>query len=359
MQETEDPYGFQPLLGGLDLYLIAEGRHRELGACLGAHVMEVEGVTGVRFAVWAPNAKRVAVVGDFNAWDGRRYPMRRRHDAGVWEIFIPRLQAGALYKYEILGPDWEQLPLKADPIAACAERPPGTASIVVDPTPFHWTDAAWLEARAERQRLDAPMTIYEVHAASWMRADGHALDWDALAERLVPYAVGMGFTHLELLPVMIHPFGGSWGYQPLGQFAPTAELGSPAAFARLVDGCHAAGLGIILDWVPGHFPNDAHGLVHFDGTALYEHKNPLEGLHGDWNTVIYNTGRHEVRGFLIASALHWLEHFHVDGLRVDAVASMLYRDYSRQPGQWVPNIHGGRENLETVAFSSGVERGSP
>jgi 1,4-alpha-glucan branching enzyme len=350
IEETEDPYSFGPLLGDLDLYLIAEGRHHTLAACLGAHAMRIDNVEGVRFAVWAPNARRVSVVGDFNSWDGRRHPMRCRHNAGVWEIFIPRVRAGALYKYEILGPDWQALPLKADPMASRAEVAPATASIVGDPAPLHWTDIGWLERRARKQAADAPISIYEVHAPSWMREDGRPLDWDALADRLVPYAVGMGFTHVELLPVMTHPFGGSWGYQPLGLFTPMPELGRPEAFARLVDRCHAAGLGVILDWVPGHFPNDTHGLAQFDGTALYEHQDPREGVHGDWDTLIYNLGRNEVRGFLIASALHWLEYFHVDGLRVDAVASMLYRDYSRKAGAWIPNIYGGRENLEAVAF---------
>ncbi len=350
IQETEDPYSFGPVLGRLDVHLLAEGRHRRLASSLGAHATEMEGIEGVRFAVWAPNARRVSVVGEFNGWDGRRHPMRRRHEAGVWEIFIPRLRPGALYKYEIVGPGGETLPLKADPVAARAEPAPGTASIVGEPDALRWTDREWMDGRARRQFPDAPISIYEVHAASWMRANGEPLDWDDLADRLVPYAAGMGFTHIELLPVMVHPFAGSWGYQPLGQFAPTAELGSPDAFARLVDRCHAAGLGVILDWVPAHFPNDAHGLARFDGTALYEHADPREGLHRDWNTFIYNLGRNEVRGFLIASALHWLEHFHADGLRVDAVASMLYRDYSRAAGEWVPNIHGGRENLEAVGF---------
>jgi 1,4-alpha-glucan branching enzyme len=350
VQETEDPYSFGPLLGELDLHLIAEGRHRELAACLGAHVLEVDGIQGVRFAVWAPNASRVWVVGDFNAWDGRRLPMRLRHEAGVWEIFLPRLQPGARYKYEILGPGGHKLPLKADPIAAEAEPAPLTASIVADPRPPEWTDAEWMAARATRTHTGTAMSIYEVHAASWMRAEGGPLSWDDLADRLIPYALDMGFTHIEFLPIMVYPFGGSWGYQPLGQFAPTAEMGRPGEFARLVDRCHAAGIGVILDWVPAHFPSDPHGLAEFDGTRLYEHADPREGLHKDWNTLIYNLGRNEVRGFLIASALHWLEYYHIDGLRVDAVASMLYRDYSRNAGEWVPNIHGGRENLESVAF---------
>ena len=350
IEETEDPYSFGPLLGALDLHLIAEGRHRELATCLGAHLMQVDGVEGVRFAVWAPNASRVSVVGDFNAWDGRRLPMRLRHEAGVWEIFLPGLKPGARYKYEILGPGGHKLPLKADPIAAEAEPAPATASIVTDPRPPEWTDADWMAARATRSHTGTAMSIYEVHAASWMRAGGGPLSWDDLADRLIPYIIDMGFTHIEFLPIMIYPFGGSWGYQPLGQFAPTAEMGRPGEFARLVDRCHAAGIGVILDWVPAHFPSDAHGLAEFDGTKLYEHADPREGLHKDWNTLIYNLGRNEVRGFLIASALHWLEYYHIDGLRVDAVASMLYRDYSRNAGEWVPNIHGGRENLESVAF---------
>jgi 1,4-alpha-glucan branching enzyme len=350
IQETEDPYSFGLLLGELDLYLINEGRHRELATCLGAHVMQIDGVNGVRFAVWAPNAQRVSVVGDFNAWDGRRNPMRCRQPSGVWELFIPRLQAGERYKYELLDHNWQVLPLRADPVAQQAEMPPATASVIPNAEPLRWTDDAWLAQRTNRQVASAPISIYEVHAASWRHADGHPLDWHDLAETLIPYAVDMGFTHVELLPIMAHPFGGSWGYQPLGQFAPLATLGSPEAFGRFVDRCHAAGLGVILDWVPAHFPTDAHGLAQFDGTALYEHADPREGFHHDWNTLIYNLGRNEVRGFLIASALFWLEHFHADALRVDAVASMLYRDYSRKPGEWVPNIHGGRENLEAVAF---------
>jgi 1,4-alpha-glucan branching enzyme len=350
-QETEDPYSFGLLLGELDIHLLAEGRHHELANCLGAHVLTIDGVTGVRFAVWAPNARRVSVVGDFNAWDGRRHPMRLRAEAGVWELFIPRLPVGTLYKYEVLGPEWQVLALKADPVAQQVECPPATAAVVPDPAPFRWTDDAWRARGAAHLADDRPMAIYEVHAGSWMRsADGASLDWAGLAERLVPYVVGMGFTHVELLPVMAHPFGGSWGYQPLGQFAPHAAFGTPADFAAFVDRCHDAGIGVILDWVPAHFPTDTWGLAQFDGTALYEHADPREGFHRDWNTLIYNLGRNEVRGFLIASALHWLEHYHADGLRVDAVASMLYRDYSRNAGEWIPNQYGGRENLEAVSF---------
>ncbi|WP_341990995.1 1,4-alpha-glucan branching protein GlgB [Azorhizobium sp. AG788] len=353
VQETEDPYAFGPLLGELDLYLLGEGTHLELSSVLGAHAGVVEGVHGVRFAVWAPNAQRVSLVGDFNAWDGRRHPMRLRQAAGIWEIFIPRIGVGARYKFEILGRDGTVLPLKADPVARAAELPPATASIVADPTPFRWTDDAWMAQRAQRQSAEAAISIYEVHPGSWMRIredGGRSPDWEELGDRLIPYTAEMGFTHIELMPIMEHPFGGSWGYQPLGMFAPTARFGSPHAFARFIDRCHEAGIGVLLDWVPAHFPSDAHGLAEFDGTALYEHADPREGFHHDWNTLIYNFGRSEVSGFLVASALEWLRHFHVDGLRVDAVASMLYRDYSRKPGEWVPNIHGGRENLEAVAF---------
>ena len=352
-QCTEDPYAFGLLLGELDLHLLAEGKHRELGRCLGAQPMTIGQVAGTRFAVWAPNARRVSVVGDFNHWDGHRHPMRMRHNAGVWELFIPRIAPGARYKYEIIGADGILLPQKADPVARATEAPPSTASVVPSAVRFHWTDDEWMARRKEKQDSSAPISIYEVHAGSWLRIleeNSRSLNWNELADRLIPYAVGMGFTHIEFLPIMEHPFGGSWGYQPLSQFAPSARFGSPATFAAFVDRCHAAGLGVILDWVPAHFPTDPHGLAHFDGTALYEHQDPHEGFHQDWNTLIYNLGRNEVCGFLIASALEWLEHYHVDGLRVDAVASMLYRDYSRKEGEWVPNIHGGRENLESVAF---------
>ncbi len=348
---TEDPYAFGPSLGEVDIYLLAEGRHREIGRTLGAHITRQNGVVGTRFAVWAPNARRVSVVGSFNRWDGRCHPMRHHPASGIWEMFIPRIGAGTIYKYEILGPEGHVLPLKADPVAAAAQKPPETASIVVDDR-FRWTDHAWVEGRRLASgKPDAPISIYEVHAGSWLPESSDGGDvWTQLAEKLVPYVKGMGFTHIEFMPIMEHPFGGSWGYQPLGQFAPSARLGSPENFARLVDRCHQAGLGVILDWVPAHFPGDAHGLVNFDGTHLYEHADPKEGFHQDWNTYIYNLGRNEVRGFLIGSALHWLEHYHVDALRVDAVASMLYRDYSRKQGEWVPNIYGGRENLESVSF---------
>jgi 1,4-alpha-glucan branching enzyme len=347
-QETEDPYSFGVLLSDFDLHLMSEGKHRDLSMCLGARFMTIDDVPGVRFAVWAPNARRVSVVGGFNSWDGRRHAMRLRQGAGVWEIFIPRLRPGEVYKYEILGPDGV-LPLKADPVALQTELPPATGSIVADPV-FAAQKSVPLR-RIGGVGLDKPLSIYEVHAPSWMRhVNGRSYSWGELADRLIPYALDLGFTHVELLPIMGHPFGGSWGYQPLSQFAPMPELGSPADFAMFVDSCHQAGLGLILDWVPAHFPTDAHGLAKFDGTALYEHSDPREGFHQDWNTLIFNLGRYEVREFLIASALFWLEHFGIDGLRVDAVASMLYRDYSRKSGEWVPNKYGGRENLEAVSF---------
>ena len=353
VQETEDSYSFGLLLGELDLHLIGQGTHYELGHCLGAQAMTVEGVPGVRFAVWAPNARRVSVVGDFNSWDGRRHPMRLRQQAGIWELFVPRLGPGARYKYEIIAPYGAVLPQKADPIARAAEAAPSTASIVARAEPFDWTDAGWMAERPQRQSHDAPISIYEVHAGSWLRLpeDGNrSLNWRELAERLIPYVEELGFTHIEFLPIMEHPFGGSWGYQPLGLFAPTGRYGTPEDFAYFVDRCHASNIGVIVDWVPAHFPTDVWGLAQFDGTALYEHADPREGFHQDWNSLIYNLGRLEVKGFLIASALEWLERYHVDALRVDAVASMLYRDYSRKAGEWIPNQYGGRENLESIEF---------
>ena len=353
IQYTEDPYRFGLLLGEVDLYLFAEGTHRNLGRALGANPMTIDGIAGTRFAVWAPNARRVSVVGDFNQWDGRRHAMRLRFESGVWELFIPRLGPGTRYQYEIVGVDGTVLPLKSDPVARATEAPPSTASVVTADRPIEWHDEEWMRTRAERHRLSAPMSVYEVHVGSWLRLleeDGRSLNWHELGDRLIPYALSMGFTHLEFLPIMEHPFGGSWGYQPLALYAPSARFGTPAAFASFVDRCHQAGLGVLLDWVPAHFPSDPHGLAHFDGTALYEHADPKEGYHQDWNTLIYNLGRNEVKAFLIGSALEWLDHFHVDGLRVDAVASMLYRDYSRAHGEWVPNVYGGRENLEAIAF---------
>ena len=353
VQETEDPYAFDLLLGDLDLHLFNEGRHFELAHALGAQSISIDGVKGVRFAVWAPNAKRVAVVGDFNSWDRCRHPMRVRHRAGIWELFIPRIAPGSRYKYDIVDANGVVLPWKSDPMARQAEPPPQTASIVAQPDQYRWRDAEWMQTRGRRQATDAPIAIYEIHLPSWLMAEPEAHEaslWDVAVERLIPYLVKMGFTHLELLPIAEYPFGGSWGYQPLGLFAPSGRFGSPQGLARFIDELHAAGIGIILDWVPAHFPTDPHGLARFDGTALYEHLDPREGFHQDWNTYIYNFGRREVQGFLIASALYWLKHFHIDGLRVDAVASMLYRDYSRRPGEWVPNIYGGRENLEAIGF---------
>ncbi|AZO82057.1 MULTISPECIES: 1,4-alpha-glucan branching protein GlgB [unclassified Bosea (in: a-proteobacteria)] len=356
-QVTEDPYSYGPLLGELDLHLIGEGRHQRLADALGSNLATVDGVSGTRFAVWAPNARRVSVIGGFNSWDGRRHVMRRRGGSGIWELFIPRLGSGELYKYEIVDCHGQVLPMKADPVARTAEPLPGTASVVPRPPSHVWQDDEWMSSRAARQTETAAISIYELHPSSWTRApNGTTLDWRGLADRLVPYAKEMGFTHIELLPVAEHPFTGSWGYQPLGLFAPTRRFGDPEDFAIFVDACHQQEIGVIVDWVPAHFPSDAHGLARFDGTALYEHEDPSEGFHKDWNTLIYNFGRREVSGFLIASALHWLEHFHVDGLRVDAVASMLYRDYSRNPGEWRPNIYGGRENLEAIDFLRHLNR---
>ncbi|MGE0419587.1 MAG: 1,4-alpha-glucan branching protein GlgB [Acetobacteraceae bacterium] len=346
-----DPFRFGPVLGPMDDHLLVEGTHRQLYRRLGAHPMTVDGVDGVHFAVWAPHAHRVSVVGDFNAWDGRRHPMRKRIDSGLWEIFAPDIGVGTVYKYEIVGTDGRLQPLKADPFGFAAERRPSTASVVARTDGFAWTDAAWMERRAADDARRRPMSIYEVHLGSWRRAaDGGFLSYDALAEVLIPYVVEIGFTHLELMPVNEHPLDDSWGYQPVGLFAPTSRFGDPAAFARFVDRAHAAGIGVILDWVPAHFPTDAHGLARFDGVALYEHPDPRRGFHPDWNTAIYEYGRREVANFLAASALYWLDRFHIDGLRVDAVASMLYLDYSRRDGEWLPNEEGGRENLDAVRF---------
>jgi 1,4-alpha-glucan branching enzyme len=328
---------------------MAEGRHLRLYERLGAHPVTVNGVAGVSFAVFAPSARRVSVVGHFNSWDGRRHVMRKRHESGVWELFVPAITAGELYKFEILGVDGKLLPLKADPLAFEQETPPSTASRVLGLKTREWRDADWFGSAAARQALNAPISIYEVHLGSWRRGDG-MLSYERLAAELVPYVADMGFTHVEFLPVSEHPFYGSWGYQPIGLFAPTARYGTPEGFARLVEAFHQSGIGVIIDWVPAHFPSDAHGLARFDGTALYEHEDPRKGFHRDWNTLIYNFGRREVSNFLLANALYWLERFHVDGLRVDAVASMLYLDYSRPAGEWIPNIHGGRENLEAIEF---------
>ncbi len=346
-----DPYSFGPVLGPTDDFLIAEGKHLRLFEKLGAHLIDHEGASGVHFAVWAPNARFVSVVGDFNDWDHRRHLMRKRSDIGVWEIFVPDIGAGRAYKFRIVGPDGTVLPLKADPYAFAAELRPATASLTARPVKPDWGDADhrahWAKADARRE----PMSIYEVHPGSWQRdAHGWFQTWDTMAETLIPYVVDMGFTHIEFMPVSEHPYDPSWGYQTTGLYAPTARFGGPDGFARLVDGAHRAGISVLIDWVPAHFPVDEHGLAHFDGTALYEHEDPRLGFHPDWNTAIYNFGRREVASFLVNNALFWAEHYHVDGLRVDAVASMLYRDYSRKPGEWIPNEQGGRENWEAVAF---------
>ncbi|WP_271894321.1 1,4-alpha-glucan branching protein GlgB [Candidatus Phyllobacterium onerii] len=348
---AEDPYRFAPLLGELDDYLLGEGRHLELYRRLGAHPLTLENVVGTAFSVWAPNARRVSVVGEFNAWDGRRHPMRKRPGSGVWEIFIPGLFAGSLYKFEVLGVHGEVLPLKTDPFSFSQEAPPATASIVTGIPAHSWGDNNWLAERPQRQTISSAISIYEVHLGSWRRDEnGHSLSYEALADDLIPYVTDMGFTHVELMPVTEHPFTGSWGYQPIGLFAPTKRFGTPEQFCRFVDRLHQAGIGVIVDWVPAHFPSDAHGLVRFDGTALYEHEDPRLGFHQDWNTLIYNFGRTEVANFLQASALYWVDTFHVDALRVDAVASMLYLDYSREPGEWLPNRLGGNQNLDAVDF---------
>jgi len=355
--DADDPYRFGSTLGELDLHLLAEGRHHDLGHVLGAHPAYQDGVAGIRFAVWAPNAQRVSIVGDFNHWNPARHPMRKHWTGGVWDLFIPGVEPGAIYKYDMLGPHGDVLPQKADPVAWRAEVPPATGSIVADDLQHVWADASWMARRGAAHTARSPISVYEVHAGSWAPdAQRGEAGWDELADRLVPYCAGLGFTHIELLPIMEHPFGGSWGYQPLGQYAPSSRLGPPEGFAQFVDRCHAMGIGVLLDWVPAHFPTDAHGLAQFDGTPLYEHADPREGFHLDWNTLIFNLGRNEVRNFLIGSALFWLEHYHCDGLRVDAVASMLYRDYSRNPGEWIPNVHGGRENLESVAFLQDLSR---
>jgi 1,4-alpha-glucan branching enzyme len=352
-REVADPYRFGPTLSDFDLHLLSEGTHYRAWEKLGPHRLTIDGVDGVQFAVWAPNAQRVSVVGDFNHWDGRVHAMRRRIPSGIWEIFIPELPEGACYKYEIRTSDGHLL-RKSDPYARRFEVPPNTASIVWTEGQYQWGDEAWMRDRpAQDAWHDRPMSVYEVHLGSWrtVPADRNRhMTYREAADTLVPYLREMGFTHLELMPVMEHPYTPSWGYQVIGFFAPTSRFGTPDDFRYLVDQCHRHGLGVILDWVPGHFPQDDHGLARFDGTALYEHADPRKGFHQDWGTLIFNYGRNEVRTFLLSNALYWLEEFHVDGLRVDAVASMLYLDYSRKPGEWIPNQYGGRENLEAVSF---------
>ncbi|GGB24642.1 1,4-alpha-glucan branching enzyme GlgB [Sphingomonas metalli] len=352
-----DPYSFSPVLGEMDEYLFGEGTHHRLWERMGAHQITHQDIPGTHFAVWAPNARRVSVVGNFNGWDGRRHVMRRRGSVGVWEIFLPDLPAGEAYKFELIGPDGALLPQKADPYAFAAELRPRTASLTTRPFAHEWQDdghrAHWASVDPRR----VPIAIYEVHAGSWDRdEEGRFLSWDQLADRLIPYVVDMGFTHIEFMPISEHPYDPSWGYQTTGLYAPSARFGDHEGFARFVDGAHQAGIGVLLDWVPAHFPLDAHGLARFDGTALYEHDDPRQGYHPDWNTAIYNFGRREVSNYLVNNALFWAERYHIDGLRVDAVASMLYRDYSRKAGEWIPNAEGGRENWEAVEFLRAVNR---
>ncbi len=347
-----DPYYFAPQLTDLDLYLYAEGNHHRIYYKLGAHPDTRDGVDGTRFAVWAPAAERVSVVGDFNLWDGRRHALHARDASGIWELFVPGVGVGAIYKYEIKTAGGPTL-LKADPYGFQMQVRPDNCSVVADLDTHDWQDDDWMNARARTDPLAGPVNIYEVHPASWKRFvddDERFFTWDELAEELIPYVVDAGYTHIELMGVAEHPFDGSWGYQVVGYFAATARHGEPAGLMRFVDACHRAGIGVIMDWVPAHFPKDAHGLRRFDGTAVYEHDDPRKGEHRDWGTAIFNYGRHEVRNFLIANALFWMDRYHVDGIRVDAVASMLYLDYSREDGDWIPNEYGGRENLEAIQF---------
>ncbi|WP_333688010.1 1,4-alpha-glucan branching protein GlgB [Methylococcus capsulatus] len=346
-----DPYTFPPRLSDFDLYLFGEGRHWNIYRVLGAHPHSVDGIDGILFATWAPNAERISVVGEFNGWDGRRHPMRVRGASGVWELFIPELQPGLLYKFEIRNRAHGTIHLKSDPYGRQFELRPNTASIITRESGYAWNDADWLAQRKDWPWLHRPLSVYEMHAGSWKRdLEGGYLNYRDLAHELVDYVKSAGFSHIELMPVTEHPLDASWGYQTTGYFAPTSRFGTPDDFRYFVDHCHRNGIGVILDWVPAHFPKDAHGLARFDGTALYEHEDPRLGEHRDWGTLIYNYGRNEVKNFLLGSALFWLEEFHLDGLRVDAVASMLYLDYSRQPGDWIPNKYGGNENLEAIAF---------
>ena len=352
-RRRHDPFGFGSSLEQADIANLREIGSNVTYRILGAQIGKLDGIDGFRFAVWAPNAKRVSVVGDFNDWDGRRHPMRLWQDGGVWELFIPGLKPGQHYKFEIRGPDSALLPLKADPVAFAAQHPPETASVLQGTSEFAWSDSEWMQTRGERDPRHAPISIYEVHLGSWARVaeEGNRyLTYKELSERLIPYVKEMGFTHIEMLPITEFPFDGSWGYQPVSLFAPTSRFGTPDDFAAFVDAAHEAGIGVMLDWVPGHFPLDAHGLGQFDGTHLYEHADPRQGFHQDWGTYIYNFGRTEVSAFLAANARFWLEHYHLDGLRVDAVASMLYLDYSRRAGEWIPNQYGGNENLDAINF---------
>ncbi len=352
-REFHDPFAFPLLISDFDMHLFGEGAHFQLYEKLGAHPTVIDEVAGVQFAVWAPNAMRVSVVGDFNSWDGRGHPMRNRLPSGVWEIFVPELKEGAIYKYEIR-PASSDLPiLKSDPYGFRAELRPNTGSIVTNLDRYSWKDMDWMARRKNRDWLATPISVYEVHLGSWRRKVEEGDRWltyAELADQLIPYVKQMGYTHVELLPIMEHPFDGSWGYQTVGYFAATSRYGTPDEFMAFVDRLHRAGIGVILDWTPAHFPNDGHGLAQFDGTHLYEHADPRQGQHPDWGTLVFNYGRNEVQNFLICNALFWMDKYHLDGIRVDAVASMLYLDYSRQAGQWIPNKYGGRENLAAIAF---------
>jgi 1,4-alpha-glucan branching enzyme len=350
--EERDPYSFGQILGAVDLHLFAEGNHHEIYRKLGAQLTEIGGVKGTTFAVWAPNARRVSVVGDFNRWDGRVNPMRKLLGSGVWEIFLPGIREGVHYKFEIKASHGGLL-MKSDPYAFYGQHSTSTASLVFDLNRYQWDDAEWMDNRKGKQWQNQPVSIYEVHLGSWARVveqGNRYLSYHEFADVLIDYVQSLGYTHIELMPVAEHPFDGSWGYQVTGYFAPTSRFGNPDDFRAFVDRCHQRGIGVILDWVPGHFPKDAHGLAEFDGTDLYEHADPRKGEHKEWGTLIFNYGRNEVRNFLVANALFWLDQYHIDGLRVDAVASMLYLDYSRKAGEWVPNCFGGRENLEAIDF---------
>jgi 1,4-alpha-glucan branching enzyme len=346
---TRDPYCYLPQLGEMDLHLFNEGRHLDLHRIMGARVKTVGDTSGVLFSVWAPNARAASVVGNFNDWDRRRHPMRSRGVSGVWELFIPGVVPGDMYKFSILSSQGREL-IKADPFALRSQMRPETASMVADPFTYNWNDGEWMEGRSTVNPFSARMSIYEVHAMSWAGGESGFPGWERLGDWLIPYLGSMGFTHVELMPVMEHPFDGSWGYQVTGFFAPTSRMGSPEDFCGFVERCHRNNIGVILDWTPAHFPMDDWALARFDGTHLFEHEDPRLGLHPDWGTLIFNFGRREVRNFLLASAIHWLDTFHVDGLRVDAVASMLYLDYSRKDGQWLPNRYGGRENIEAASL---------
>ena len=351
--EMFDAYAFPYILSEFDLHLMGEGRHYDTYEKLGAHIVTLEGVRGVHFAVWAPSAQRVSVVGIFNDWDGRIHPMRARGSSGIWELFLPELDEGAIYKYEIIGAQGEMLPLKADPYGFCSEMRPKTGSVVARLDTYQWKDAGWIAHREKTNWFESAVCIYEVHLGSWRRVpEDHDrwLTYRELGDQLIPYVKDLGYTHIELLPIMEHPFDGSWGYQTLGYFAATSRYGTPSDFMEFIDRCHQAGLGVLLDWTPAHFPRDTYGLSQFDGTHLYEHSDPRQGTHPDWGTLVYNYGRNEVQNYLISNALFWMDKYHIDGLRLDAVASMLYLDYSRNAGEWIPNEYGGRENLHAIAF---------